>query len=316
MAFRSWSFAFLFFLFVIASEVPVSAQVDHREGSMGSSQPPKTVVDDSAGRATPVSLETAELRKIVLAAFEQTHDGWSSDEVVLQEALNEQFIAACEAIKPGVNPADLNWTLINLRKAGLLKIKSTKRDFRPLSEIVPLAEIAARSIFDRYKVSTDRMMCDPELRAEFDQVVASMDADADLYSARKAAFRLRKQRLLRPELVARIADWGREIHSFPLTEVRDNIGRIPALPGVYIFRDQTGYLYIGQADNLNTRINTHLSESHNFSLASYLKDQGNDNITLEIHSFPADSRAKETMVRRAYESELIASRKPRFNIQP
>lgn len=312
MAFRCWSIILLFFLFVMANEIPAVAQGDSREDSKGSTQR-KASLESTANQP---ALKTAELREIVLAAYEQTHDGWSSDEVVLKPELNEQFIAACEKIKPGVNPADLNWTLINLRKAGLLKIKSTKRDARLSSEIVPLAEIAARNVFDRHKVSTDRMMCDPELRAEFDRVVTSIDAEADIYSARKAAFRLRKQRQLRPELVARIADWGREISSFSLTEVRENIGLIPVLPGVYILRDQTGYLYIGQADNLNTRISTHLDESHNFSLAAYLKAQGNDNITMEIHSFPADSRAKETMVRRAYESELIASRKPRFNIQP
>lgn len=256
------------------------------------------------------------MREVVKTAFEQVHEGWSSDEVVLNSELNQSFLGHCRNQLPDVAEVEFNWTLINMRKAGVLDVKATKRNSESVGEFAPIAEIAARHIYDRHKISTDRMMCDPKLRAEFDEVAKSVDADADLYSVRKAAFKLRKQRQLKPELLVRIADWGREIHTHTLAEVRENLSLIPKLPGVYIFRDATGYLYIGQADNLHTRLQTHFEESHNFSLANYLKEQANDNIALELHSFPADSRAKETMIRRAYESELISSRKPRFNIQP
>jgi hypothetical protein len=37
---------------------------------------------------------------------------------------------------------------------------------------------------------------------------------------------------------------------------------------------------------------------------------------VEVHAFPVDSRANEVVIRRAYESELIRSRRPRFNILP
>ena len=49
---------------------------------------------------------------------------------------------------------------------------------------------------------------------------------------------------------------------------------------------------------------------------SYLADQGSADVTIEVHSFAEDSRISETMVRRAYESELIRSRNPRFNVRP
>ncbi len=273
--------------------------------------------DEPAQTRTSASAATNSAMPVVVkAAFEKVHDGWSSDEVVLKTELNEKFIAECQTILPAALPVDLNWTLLNMRKAGLLKIRATQRDSQPLGQFAPLAEIAARHVFDQYKVSTDRMMCDPEMRRAFDECVLAIDADSDLYRVRKSAFQLRKQRQLQPELVARIADWGRKIESFPSAQVRDEPSCVPALPGIYIFRDQTGYLYIGQSDNLNQRMKEHLHLSSNFSLAQYLADQGNDNTIIEFHSFPADSRAKETMIRRAYESELIASRKPRFNIQP
>ncbi len=273
-------------------------------------RPPHKIDPDIPG------VSVSQMRDVVKSAFARVHDGWSSDEVILNPKLNESFLDGCRTELPDVKDVDFNWTLLNLRKAGLLDVKTTKRRAGSVSEFAPVAEIAARHVYDRHKISTDRMMCDPQLRAEFDKVVQNIDSKIDLYSVRKAAFQLRKQRQLKPELLVRIADWGREIQDHPLAEVRANLSLIPKLPGIYIFRDATGYLYIGQADNLHTRLQTHFAESHNFSLANYLKEQANENITLELHSFPVDSRAKETMIRRAYESELISSRKPRFNIQP
>jgi len=106
------------------------------------------------------------------------------------------------------------------------------------------------------------------------------------------------------------------VETFSYQQLADNPQLVPPLPGIYIFLDATGYLYIGQTDNLNTRLKTHFRDSHNFSLTEYLRSDQQEQVMIELHSFPADSRAKETMIRRAYESELIASRKPKFNILP
>lgn len=257
-----------------------------------------------------------DIRAVVKDAFAQTHQGWSSDEVVLQDDLNQAFIKRCLTDLPDADPAELNWRLLNMRKAGLLDVPTTRSNRKSVTPWKPIAEIVARVLIDKHKVSIDKIMTSPKLRQEFDSGVQGIDADADLYSVRKAAFGLRKQRRLKPELIARIADWGREITTLPLQAVRDDGDTVPELPGIYIFRDQTGYLYIGQSENLRSRLKEHLDQSSNFSLAKYLSDQQHDNVTIELHTFAGDSRAKETMVRRAYESELIASRKPKFNIQP
>ena len=136
------------------------------------------------------------------------------------------------------------------------------------------------------------------------------------YAVRKAAFQLRKARRLRPELITRIADWGRTIKTFSIEEILKDPKVLNEHPGVYIFRDASGYLYIGQTDNLRERLQKHLDESHNLSLAKYLKTESRDSISIEVHDFDPTSQASKTMIRRAYESELIASRKPRFNVQP
>ena len=226
-----------------------------------------------------------EIRDVVQQAFADTHDGWSSDEVVLNTDLNEAFLRECLEQLPETSPATFNWTLLNMRKAGQLKFATTKRNQKSVQQFAQISEIAARLVHDRHQVSTDRMMADPKLRAEFDREILAIVPDADLYSFRKAAFQLRKQRKLKPELITRIADWGREIRSISLNEVRKEPDQIPAHPGIYIFRDQSGYLYIGQSEDLRQRLKEHLDQSSNLALAKYLEADGNQHITIEIHAF-------------------------------
>ena len=262
-----------------------------------------------------------QIKAIAANAFSDVHDGWSSDEVILQEELNEAFISKCRKIAAedqltGISEGDLNWALMNLRKAGKLKSKTTKRKKADTASVRHVAEIVTRSIIDKHQCSIDRLMCRIELRSEFDESAQKFDDSIDLYAVRKAAFQLRKARRLKPELIGRIADWGRKVETHKIAKVLKDPTVLAERPGIYIFRDATGYLYIGQTDNLRERLQEHLDESHNVSLAGYLKKESQDSITIEVHSFDPDSKASEVRVRRAYESELIASRKPRFNLQP
>lgn len=268
------------------------------------------------GEAALVRL-TREQKSALAAAFAEVHDGWSADEVLLRDDLQAAFLAAARRRIPELTSAQCNWGLINLRKAGLLgDVRATRRDQTDVAPLRAVAEIAARQVSDRHGASTDQIMADPALRAEFDSAVRAVDAEADLYSARKAAFQLRKARQLRPELITRIADWGRRVVARPAAEWREDPVSIPEQPGIYIFSDSTGYLYIGESDNLRRRLEGHLQDSDRKSLAAYLAAQGCDNIIIEIHTFEPGSRIGELAVRRAYESELIRSRNPRFNIRP
>jgi len=315
---------------------------------------------------TPISLlcgqlgelraESKELAAVVQAAFLESHDGWSSDEVLLQAQLNKKFQSAClrrlkavrtdtgsnsatsksatsDPISHAIHTGDsdtpslsvqsdtdlaerFNWTLLNLRKAGKLSATISKRRHDQHTAYRHLAEIVARSVQDLFKVNTDRIMCNPAMRAAFDKLARQTAPDVDPYLMRKAAFGLRKARRLRPELVLRVADWDRKITTHRADQLAKAPKLVPPAPGIYIFRDATGYLYIGEAINLQRRLKQHLDESDRRSLAQYIRTQSNADVMIEIHAFPKDSRAKEVAVRRAYESELIASRNPRFNVRP
>ena len=268
----------------------------------------------------PSELDAAtrrELKDVARLAYATVYDGWSSDEVLLQDELNAKYLTECRKRMPDIRAFDFNWTLLNLRKAGELRdIRATKRRRDRHDEYLHAAEIAARFLEDRYKVNTDRVICEPELRAEYDKVSKANVPDGETYLVRKASFTLRKSRRLQPELVSRVVDWKKQILAFPASEIANKPELIPNGPGVYIFRDETGYLYIGESSKLRDRLKKHLDDSDRQSLATYLKAEGIGGIVIEVHAFDPDSQARLKPQRRAYESELIRSRKPKFNLAP
>ena len=262
--------------------------------------------------------EKSQLKRIVDSAFSKTHNGFSTDEVMIDNELYSAFQSSCRSMFTDGTEFEFNWTLFNLRKAGKLSSKASKRKnvARVGTNFSHAAEIAIRTLHDKYGVSSDRVMADPLLRGQFDRIAEAIVGKEDPYRLRKAALGLRKARRLRPELIVRIADWGREVQRFSIPDLAADFQQIPEKPGVYIFSDSTGYLYIGEASDLRERLSKHLSGSDSKSLANYLSGESSDDITIEIHCFASDSKAKSKIVRRAYESELIRSRNPRFNIAP
>ena len=269
-----------------------------------------------SGLSQASELDSRDVDAAVRAAYSKVHDGWSSDEVLLQEKLQSAFVAECKRRCPELGAAEANRALLNLRKAGKLGGTVNRRRSDRHAEYRHVAEIAARLMNDKHHVNIDQVMCDPTLRAEFDSITRDMMPTVDAYLLRKAAFGLRKSRRLRPEYVVRIADWGRKISVCTVEQLRVQPELAPNNPGVYLFRDSTGYLYVGETDKLRKRLQKHLNDSDRRSLASYLGNHAKSEIRVEVHAFDPKSAARKAEMRRAYESELIASRKPRFNVRP
>jgi hypothetical protein len=256
------------------------------------------------------------IKEVVAQTFLLKRQGNSTDDMIISNDLNESFIHACKEKLPNANDFELNWTLFNLRKQGKLGPLYIKR--KPLNhdEYIHASEIAARFLYDKYRLSIDRIMCEPEHRSEFDLIASSIAPDISPYLLRKAALKLRKTRKLKPELVVRIADWNRSIQTFNCEHVLQDPICIPKNPGIYIFRDNTGYLYVGESENLQKRVAKHLDHSDRKSLAHYFWENDINEITLDLHIFDPNSDGRKKPYRRAYESDLIQSRNPRFNIQP
>src|SRR6185503_19319759 len=80
------------------------------------------------------------------------------------------------------------------------------------------------------------------------------------------------------------------------------IAKIPSQPGCYLFKDKEGtIIYIGKAQNLKKRINSHFLNSQN----NYSHQQ--------IHSFNTilTNNVKEALI---LEQNLIKKHQPRFNV--
>ena len=252
--------------------------------------------------------------EVVRDAFLATHRGYSTDDVVICDRLNEQFIFSCKSRLPEIADKDFNWILMNLRKRGQLGTVAKRRERVNYEDFLHASEISARFLHDKYGVNTDRAFCDPQLRQEFDNIAASIAPGIAPYLLRKGALKLRKARQLKPELVPRIVDWRTDVLDFHAEKVLKNPEVVPQKPGVYIFRDASGYLYIGESLNLYLRVKKHLDHSDRKSLARYFWSNDLRTVIIELHVFDPNSSARLKTHRRAYEASLIQSRRPRFNI--
>lgn len=256
----------------------------------------------------------------IIAAFKAAAQGHSSDELLINNDLRSKFL---EVLADGSELSrdqerESLLKLLRLRKAGKLKQKATATGPRTDVAIVPIAEMAARVVIDRHDITTDSMMADKQFRNELQREAEKILPGVDAYAVRKSVLKLRKKRALKPELVLKATDWQREILVFRLSKLREQLASksVSSNPAIYVFRSQKEYLYVGEAENLAKRLTQHLRGSDRELLADYLAGANAKTVTVELHVFAADSPAKDLARRRAYESELIRSRKPKFNERP
>jgi hypothetical protein len=255
------------------------------------------------------------IQDCVKEAFLSVHAGRSTDDVIIDDGLNEQFLTQAKAAGATGSDFEINWVLLNLRKKSGLGPVVTCVLRHNHSAYVHASEIAARQVEDRHETTVDRILCDPKLRGEFDAIASSLTDDIPVYQLRKAALTLRKCRKLKPELIKRVANWDVSVLSYPAKALSDDNSLIPRQPGIYMFFDNSGYLYIGEAGSLRTRVAKHLDHSDRKALARHLWTEGLDDLQIELHIFAPDSDGRLAGHRRAYEASLIQSRQPRFNIQ-
>jgi hypothetical protein len=255
-------------------------------------------------------------------ALAEAADGYSTDEVILRDNLRAAFFASIQRktaaeIAPEAQ-SDVLLELLKARKAGKLTYRASRRSPRPNTDCSVVAEIAARAVADRHRITTDTMLVNSRYRAELQAEAELISPGVDPYLVRKSVLGLRKKRSLKPELVLQVADWDREVVTWSLAQLRQKIltGEVPHQPGIYMFRTNEGYLYIGEAVDLCDRLTQHTTASDRVALADYLSNAAKGEVSVELHVFSSDSPAAKVGMRRAYESELIRSRHPKLNVRP
>jgi len=92
-----------------------------------------------------------------------------------------------------------------------------------------------------------------------------------------------------------------------MDRLADKLNKIPAQPGVYIFKDdKNAVLYVGKAKNLRSRVRSYFSETDNRFLIPFLKARIKD---LE---FIVTDTEKEALL---LENNLIKKYQPRYNLR-
>ena len=87
-------------------------------------------------------------------------------------------------------------------------------------------------------------------------------------------------------------------------------------PGIYLFRDAMVTCILDGAEP-SPATDQAFATSDRQSLAEYLDEHSQSSrVSVELHVFQEGSPAEQLATRRAYESELIRTRKPRLNIAP
>lgn len=249
------------------------------------------------------------MKSKLIAALDATCQGFSPDRVVADPDLNAAFVAEAKRLDLTASAATLNRSLLNLRKAGDLRgRKSKKTSFTDEGDFRFAVEMAIRFLERRDGISLDSIICDPQLAAEFDAYAARIAPGYSPLQYRWAAFNLRKASRLKPELLARVAPPV----AIAIHRIKDiDLTKIPAEQGLYIFFMTSGALYVGEAENLFKRLKKHLDHSDNKGLARWMWEHGMEDVHVEIQVLATETK---TIVRRALETELIRSRSPLFNV--
>jgi len=244
-------------------------------------------------------------------AFAATHGGFSADRVLVDPELNAAFVSECRKRGLEQETRELNHFLLNARKASLLYglVTTQETRFADLPDFFHPAQVAARFLERCDGLSLDRILCDPELAARFDSHAAELAHEPSVLKCRWAALYLRKNRRLRPELIAHMVR-PTAMSLGPADQVV--IAQLSDGPGLYAFHAQGQTLYVGEASNLRRRFAKHLDHSDNKSLARWFWEHGIAGVQLELRHLPSEVDQK---TRRALEAELIVSSGAVFNIQ-
>ena len=193
---------------------------------------------------------------VVAMAYGDTFDGFSTDRVVVDPILDTQFLGRCNELGVSGTPYKLNHTLLDIRKSKKAKLpKATKRTvFLDLDDCRFASEIAVRTLQRTKGVTLDRILCDPNLAAEFDSVAQALVDESSVLKLRWAALNLRKTHQLKPlDSIGPIYDL---VSAGPIKRI--NLDALPTLMGTYVLYDANRPLYAGETNNLRKRMMRHM----------------------------------------------------------
>jgi site-specific DNA-methyltransferase (adenine-specific) len=260
-----------------------------------------------------VQLDNLSGEKIekIMQAFLEVRDRYSQDKVIADPELDCKFLRRCRELGLAGTDFELNWKLMNARKAsklsGLSNLIETKKYSvgKIIDEFEYASELAVRYMQQRKNLSLDHIICEPELALEFDTYAAKLAPGFSALQYRWAALGLRK--------AGRLGKKADQIGELPELESFGKVssielGKIPEVGGLYLFSSNNKPVFVSQTDNLRHRLERHIKVS-GYGLPRWLWDVRSKPLQLGAAPLPGITRS----LRQAMELMLVRQWKPVLN---
>ncbi|MBI85983.1 MAG: site-specific DNA-methyltransferase [Planctomycetaceae bacterium] len=211
----------------------------------------------------PVPRLDEETERGIIAAFQATCDGHSTDFMLCEPELNANFVNACqEKAIPGDAYA-WNRLLLRIRKSGKLPKARQARSRLTFSEMDPYSaasEVAMHLLSLDFSLTFDEILCGPQTAVQFDHLAKEFATGYTPFQYRWAALSIRK-RAQKSKLLAvkHFGEWlDQELpRSLPLAR---SVSTKHEQPGVYIVLNHNQPLYVGETTNVKNRVEQMLDD--------------------------------------------------------
>ena len=207
----------------------------------------------------PVPQLDKETAKGIVDAYTRSCKGHSTDTILCDPALNDQFVHACRKNSLRGDASIWNRLLLRIRKQGKVpKVDRVRRrsTFEEMDSYSYASEIALQLLELDYRMSLDEILCSPEVAATFDRLAGEFTAEEHTpFEYRWAAMAIRKRAKKSKKLAEeRFPEWLNK--RLPRrTELDRCTSQKYEHAGVFLLlldRDQT--LYVAETFNVRNRI--------------------------------------------------------------
>ncbi len=253
-----------------------------------------------------------ELVPTVIRAYINIRNGSSTDRVVADPEFNLLFLQECWRLGIAASPKELNWVLLNARKAGKLKgtppAKSYSIPKQRLDEFSFASEVALRYLQDQAflsqqkELSLDKVLCDPQLVSQFDEVAQQLKPGYSSLDYRWAAIALRKARRSKVVVEQPRFDAFGKVDSLRVSRLRD-------CAGVFCLRSGSQMNFVGVAENMRLQIDHLLSAMGPHLVPEWMAGHSFEVAQLHLLEMPKTG----TQQREQYRSAVLKANGSRLN---
>lgn len=237
-----------------------------------------------------------DIRALVEACYRSLMRPLPEEHVILNPLANAEFIVRCRDLGTTAPEAQLNWTLLNNRKAGrhadVTRKAAPRMSAGAFDRIGHAVEMAASLVQrERCKAgwsipSVDDMLCDPEQRTRLGNFVRAFHGNVEPIDCHLVLLAIRKSGKEASTRAAGASLPQRTLFA-PLRSLDPS--DVPEMGGLYRFLCGRQPVFVGSSISLRSRIRGHLQNGGNRLLPDSLPFQIDGPIHLEVFELPPEA---------------------------